>query len=191
MRRPLIILATVVVAATLAIGIAQTSGGGDDEPSATAPSPTAALEALEGAPAPLAGLHRQANALLAIEDFDDRIEALRGHPIVVNVWGSWCNPCREEFPVFQRVSAKLGKRVAFLGLATQDSKEAAGGFLRSRPVSYPSYMDFEGKQADAFGVIAAPATVFYDAQGEKTYLHQGKYETDQDLIDDIERYAGA
>jgi thiol-disulfide isomerase/thioredoxin len=191
MRRPLLFIAAAAVAAALVIGILQSGGSGDDGAAGVAPTPAAARQALAGSPAPLAALHRDANALLPIGELDARLRALRGYPVVVNVWGSWCNPCREEFPILQRVAAAEGRRVAFVGVATQDSKENAGAFLEKHPVSYPSFMDFDGKQADAYGVIGAPATIFYDRRGHRAYFHQGKYESDADLKADIERYAGA
>lgn len=189
MRRPLIILAALLVVAALVIGLVQTSGT-DDVPDATAPGSTATDRGLDGAPAALAALHADANELLPGDELEARLEALRGHPVVINVWGSWCNPCREEFPLFQEASVKYGKRVAFLGLATQDSEENASAFLKDNPVSYPSYLDFDGTLADEFGVIGAPATIYYDAEGQRTYFHQGRYVTAEDFEADIERYAG-
>jgi cytochrome c biogenesis protein CcmG, thiol:disulfide interchange protein DsbE len=191
MRRPLLIIVAVAVVAALVVGILQSGGSPGGGAEGVAPTPAAARKALEGAPKPLAAVHADANALLAVDELEERIRSLRGYPIVLNVWGSWCNPCREEFPLFQRVAAAEGRRVAFLGLATQDSKENAGAFLAKHPVSYPSYMDFDGKVADGYGVIGAPATIFYDRRGRRAYFHQGKYETDADLKADIERYAGA
>ncbi|MCW2991412.1 MAG: Redoxin domain protein [Solirubrobacterales bacterium] len=192
MRRPLIILAVLAVTAALIVGIVQTGGGsGRGTPAGNAPSPAEARKALEGSPAPLAALHADANALLPIDGLDARLKALRGYPVVVNVWGSWCNPCREEFPILQRVAVAYGKRVAFVGVATQDAKEKAGPFLAQHPVTYPSYMDFDGKVADSYGVIGAPATIFFDAGGKRAYFHQGRYDTVADLEADIKRYIGA
>src|SRR5919201_5727852 len=99
--------------------------------------------ALTGAPKPLARLYGQSNRLLpgGTEAFEERLSALRGHPVVVNKWASWCGPCREEFPFFQRLSAKLGKRIAFVGVDSNDSSAAAKTFLKEFPVPYPSYSD--------------------------------------------------
>ncbi|MFL5845621.1 MAG: TlpA family protein disulfide reductase [Solirubrobacteraceae bacterium] len=190
-RRSLILLAAAAVVAALVIGILQSSGG-DDGATGDVPSAAARNAALAGAPAPLAAVHRDANALLDAGQFTARVKALHGYPIVVNVWGSWCVPCRAEFPVFERVSVKLGKRVAFLGVATQDAEEAAGKFLKAHPVAFPSFLDFDGKIArQDIGSIGTPSTLFIDAKGKRAFLHQGPYYKDAELERDIERYAGA
>ena len=116
-------------------------------------------EALAGAPAPLAALHRQANELLAggSDAYEKRIEALRGYPVVVNVWASWCGPCRFEFPALQQLSAKYGKRVAFLGVDSQDSEDAARTFLSEAPVPYPSYSDPDEEIKESLGSPSRPS----------------------------------
>src|SRR3954454_6365362 len=75
-------------------------------------------KALAGSPAPLAALHMQADQLLpgGLDAYERRIASLKGYPAVVNVWASWCGPCRFEFPTLQKLSAEYGKRVAFLGV---------------------------------------------------------------------------
>ena len=64
-------------------------------------------------------------------------DELRGHPVVVNKWGSWCGPCREEFPYFQRQALERGKRIAFLGVDGDDNDDGARELLDEFPVSYP------------------------------------------------------
>ena len=172
-------------------GVAAT-GCGSHEPQSAAPTPTAARAALKGAPAPLAALHAQANELLdgGPKAFEARIAELRGYPVVVNKWGSWCGPCREEFPYFQSQALKHGKRVAFLGVDVQESKQEGRGLLEEFPVSYPSYWDKDLKVSAVFnGVAATPVTAFYDSKGELAYLKQGVYSSERDLAKDIQRYA--
>ena len=135
-------------------------------------------KALAGSPAPLAALHKQANELLpgGAEAFDKRIAALRGYPAVVNVWASWCGPCRFEFPTLQKLSAAYGKRVAFLGVDSQDSDDAAKTFLAEAPVPYPSYTDPDEEIAEALGAIAAfPTPPSTTAAASSVYLKQGPY----------------
>src|SRR5918992_1141239 len=101
------------------------------EPESAAPDPAEARRALAGAPAPLAELHAQANELLdgGADAFRRRLTRLRGHPVVVNKWASWCAPCREEFPFLQRQSVERGREVAFIGVDSDDNDEAARRFL--------------------------------------------------------------
>src|SRR5213592_5246838 len=85
----------------------------------------------------LAALDAQANHLLGggTSAFEKQVRALRGHPIVVNQWASWCGPCRFEFPFLQRLSVSYGRRVAFLGVDTDDNDGDARSFLRRFPVT--------------------------------------------------------
>jgi cytochrome c biogenesis protein CcmG, thiol:disulfide interchange protein DsbE len=148
--------------------------------------------ALAGSPAPLAALHSQANQLLSggSDAYDKRIAALKGYPIVANVWASWCGPCRFEFPVLQKLSARYGKQVAFVGVNSQDSDDAAKTFLAEAPVPYPSYSDSDQKIADSLGVShGIPDTAFYDRAGELVYLKQGPYSDDSELEADVRQYA--
>jgi thiol-disulfide isomerase/thioredoxin len=166
--------------------------GCQDDPESAAPPADQARERLAGAPAPLAALHREANRLLpgGPEAFEERLRGLRGHPVVVNKWASWCDPCRQEFPHFQRLSVELGREVAFIGVDSNDSAGDAREFLREYPVSFPSYDDPDQKVAQVFkGHLAFPATAFYDRSGELTYLKQGGYASEARLREDIERYA--
>ncbi len=148
--------------------------------------------ALAGAPAPLAALHEQANELLpgGIEAYEQRIASLAGYPVVANVWASWCGPCRYEFPTLQKLSARYGKRVAFIGIDSEDDTDAATTFLEEEPVPYPSYSDPDKEILDALGGRGGlPDTAFYDREGELLYLKQGPYTEDAELEADLRRYA--
>ncbi|HEX8049835.1 MAG TPA: TlpA disulfide reductase family protein [Solirubrobacterales bacterium] len=183
--RPLPSLCALAVAALLTVGCGTSAS---DDGGASHPD---YAKALAGAPAPLAALHEQENDLLpgGLSAYEKRISQLRGYPAVVNVWASWCNPCRQEFPVLQKLSARYGKRVAFLAIDSQDSDDAAATFLREEPVPYPSYTDPDKEIADALGAVGLPDTAFYDKAGELVYLKQGPYRDDSELEADVRRYA--
>jgi cytochrome c biogenesis protein CcmG, thiol:disulfide interchange protein DsbE len=173
--------------------IAVLAGGcGSDEPDSAAPSAAATKQALAGAPAPLAALHEQANELLdgGTDAFEERLAELRGYPVVVNRWAAWCDPCRREFPHFQRQAVEHGKRVAFLGVDVQDNDGDAAELLEEFPVTYPSYKDPSLKISSLFNAVTGPpSTAFYDSKGELAYLKQGVYLNEKDLAADIRRYA--
>lgn len=170
-------------------------GGQEGGPDAGAADPQAATRdyerALADAPPSLARLYAQGDRLLpgGLEAYEQKLAALRGFPVVVNVWASWCGPCRAEFPYFQSQSAKQGDRVAFLGVDTQDVEAAAETFLEDYPVPYPSVSDPDGEVEEELGVVGIPATAFYDEKGELVYLKQGPYTAESELATDIERYA--
>lgn len=179
------------IACTL-LAIALMSGCGSQEPDVQVPTPAEARSALAGSPAPLAALHRQAARLLpgGQDAFDARLAALRGRPVVVNAWASWCGPCRFEMPLFQQAAVRFGRRVGFLGVNPDDETAKAKAFLARHWVPYPSYEDRGSDIADAIGVrTGLPTTVFYDRGGEVAYVHQGQYRDAGQLADDIERYA--
>lgn len=124
-----------------------------------------------------------------LEAYEAQIAALEGYPIVVNKWASWCGPCRIEFPHFQKEAAERGDEVAFLGLNTDDADDFASDFLATHPVPYGSFSDPDKEIAQALGTIAFPSTIFYNAEGEKTYVREGFYDSQEDLAADIDRYA--
>jgi thiol-disulfide isomerase/thioredoxin len=177
----------------LAVGALLAGCGSNEEPRSAAPARADAARALAGSPPALRALHSQSNRLLdgGPGAFRTRLTALKGHPVVVNKWASWCGPCRFEFPFLQRLSVELGRRVAFLGVDSNDNDGDAVRFLRRYPVSYPSYRDPDQEVARVFGAtVAFPGTAFYDARGRLRYVHQGAYATEAKLREDIRRYAG-
>jgi len=187
MRAPLVPSGAIVLALLAAL-----AGCGARQAHVRVPTPAQAARELSGAPAPLAALHREGDVLLSGGQtaFEQRLAALRGRPVVVNAWASWCTPCLAEVPFFQRTSVAYGRRVAFLGVAVDDAPPASRRFMREHWMSYPTYSD-QGKQiAHAIGVnTGLPTTVFYDARGRVSYVHQGQYRDERQLTADIARYA--
>lgn len=183
---PLLALPALLIAALAIAGCGSSGGAGSG---GTRPE---YAKALRGAPAPLAALYREGDQLLpgGTEAFEKQLAALRGYPVVANVWASWCGPCQFEFPVLQKLSARYGKRVAFLGVNSEDSEAAARTFLREEPVPYPSYTDSDRKIARSLGAdVGLPDTAFFDRQGKLVYLKQGPYAHDSELEEDVRRYA--
>lgn len=192
MRLALIALAAAALVAVLAVGLTQSrEGSGSAPPKPRQPSAAEVRQALAGAPAQLASLHRQANAFLPGDrkGLDARLRSLRGHPVVVNIWAAWCGPCREELPILQSAALSHGKSVAFVGVDLKDDRGSAARLLRQIPLTYPSYEDPDGRIFTAYRLVGTPSTIFYDAAGRQTFAHQGPYFHQADLEADIRRYA--
>jgi cytochrome c biogenesis protein CcmG/thiol:disulfide interchange protein DsbE len=161
-----------------------------DAPQVVAPAPSVAQAELAGSPGTLTALHRQAGRLLGSDAaLPARLRALRGHPVVINAWASWCTPCRDEFSLFAAASARYGRRVAFVGANVNDPSGDAQAFLAAHPVSYPSYQGTGASLSWLAPIQGMPTTIFLDRSGHVSDVHTGQYQTEGTLADDIERYA--
>ena len=143
-------------------------------------------------PVSITALSSRQNDLLdgGVSAFKRQLAALRGHPVVVNQWASWCGPCAFEFPFFRRLADRYRGRVAFLGVDAQDSRGDAASFLARHRVPYPSYFDGDASVARSFrGGQAWPTTAFFNAAGKRTETHPGAYATQARLEQDIRAHA--
>lgn len=167
------------------------SACGSEQPASTNRSPAVTAAKPPKAP-PLRKVRAQASRLLdgGPDAFQARLAELRGHPVVVNQWASWCGPCRYEFPFLRDQAYKYGDRVAFLGVDSKDSRDEAEEFLKELPVPFPHYYDEDASIARVFrGGRAWPTTAFYDASGKLVYTHAGAYASEAKLEEDVRRYA--
>jgi cytochrome c biogenesis protein CcmG, thiol:disulfide interchange protein DsbE len=187
-------LAAAALLGVLAVGLIQLSANDHSSGGPIAVfTPAQAQIRLAGSPAPLAALHAQGDALLegGATALHARLTSLRGWPVVVNKWASWCGPCKSERAVFQHASVELGRRVAFVGIDSGDhSRSDALSFLRSLPLSYPSYYDPSEHLGTAItGSPFMPVTVFYNRRGALQFIHQGAFQDLRLLERDIRLYA--
>ena len=158
--------------------------------------PTAASATPAPPPAPSAEVPRQIAANIAEQNrvietpIQAKLAALKGVPVVINQWASWCPNCKAEFPYFQQESQRYDREVAFLGLDAQDQRSGAEGFLKRFPVNYPSVFDQSAQQAASLGGGQGwPTTFFIDRTGSETFVHAGAYASEAQLDHDLRRYA--
>jgi cytochrome c biogenesis protein CcmG/thiol:disulfide interchange protein DsbE len=167
----------LLVTCALAVALA---GCGADQPAAT------------GRTIPFDKLGDSANQVLSgnKSDFKAELATLKGHPVVVNQWASWCGPCKFEFPFFRTLVKKYHGQVAFLGVNSNDVRSDAKQFVKDIPVGFPSYFDQDTSIARTFqGGRAWPTTAFFNSAGKRTNVHPGAYASQAKLQEDIEKYA--
>ncbi|WP_433371675.1 TlpA family protein disulfide reductase [Actinoplanes sp. CA-142083] len=92
------------------------------------------------------------------------LRSVRG-PAVINLWASWCGPCRQELPVMQQLADKAAGKVAVVGVDTGDGREAGASFAAAKGVTFPTLFDPDKKLLNAVSKINLPVTIFVDAAG--------------------------
>ena len=142
-------------------------------------------------PKPLAENRAQASEIIdgSTDALKAKLADLRGYPVVVNQWGSWCPPCRAEFPFFGESAEAHADEVAFLGVDIQDDRRAAEDFLAELPVPYPSIYDRDADAVFSIGwTQVSPTTWFIDERGEIVHQRPGAYPDRAALEADIRRF---
>jgi cytochrome c biogenesis protein CcmG, thiol:disulfide interchange protein DsbE len=175
-------LARWVAAALLPVLLAATAACGEDE----TPSPFAGCE-------PLAAKAATATDLPDLRlscftgDTEVALRDLRG-PAVINLWASWCQPCRTELPVIQRLADRADGRLTVLGVDTGDSRDNGASFATDKDVTMPTLFDDKSKLLSSLGRISLPVTVFLDASG-RSYTHPLPL-TDADVAELVRKHTG-
>lgn len=133
-------------------------------PAASGRSPLADGGAADGQPMPALELPCLADGAPVA------LDRLAG-PAVVNLWASWCGPCRDELPVLQRYADRTAGRVQVVGVVTEDTRARARSFAADAGIGFPSLYDAEGRLLAGTGAVGLPATLFVDAGGRVRHLH--------------------
>ena len=107
-------------------------------------------------------------------DGEVRMRALGKVPTVVNLWGSWCFPCRTEMPEFQQVHVALGDKVRFLGVDTKDFERPARVAIQNAAISYANVSDPDEKVRRSLNARSLPTTVLVGADGRIKDVHVGE-----------------
>jgi cytochrome c biogenesis protein CcmG/thiol:disulfide interchange protein DsbE len=190
-RKPALVLAAIALIVALVIGIVQAGGSTKTTAKGHALTRAQVAEPVAGTPADLAALRRRISEIKdgSPQDFDAQLRALRGHPVVVNAWASWCPPCKFELPFFQHQAVQRAATVAFVGLNVEDNHADARAMAARYPLPYPSIADPDRHIIDRFRARALPVTIFYDAKGTEQMVHQGVFPSEKDLSEAIDRYA--
>ncbi|GAB3654370.1 hypothetical protein GCM10027596_06100 [Nocardioides korecus] len=183
-RRAVSLSVSLSAAALALVGLAG-CGGGSGATSGAAPAPTAAASA-GISPTPLPDL-----TFPALSGSGElRLRDLKG-PAVLNVWASWCGPCREELPRYAAFAKAYAGKVDVVGLDFQDTQpQAARDLLRSSGVTYPSYRDADGQILRLTRSRGIPQVVLVDAQGRAVFAQGMVIRSTQQLEDLVATHLG-
>jgi thiol-disulfide isomerase/thioredoxin len=115
------------------------------------------------------------------------VESLRG-PLILNVWGSWCGPCKQEMPYFVDFHHQANGKVQLLGIAVEEAKaQDSKDFIVANGMTWPNLFDAKGVTRKNFG-MGVPVTWFIDEQGTVVYKHIGVVKSTKELIDLTAQY---
>jgi thiol-disulfide isomerase/thioredoxin len=148
-----------VVATALAIVAATCTSGGSTASCGSGPN------LLPASPTTLPTLDARA--------FQQLLCQLHGKPLVVNIWASWCGPCRAEAPELAAAAKANEGKVQFVGVDIQDQLGSGRAFIEEFGWDYPSVFDPTGEIRDYYRLLGAPHTLFFDANGVRTYVSSG------------------
>jgi cytochrome c biogenesis protein CcmG, thiol:disulfide interchange protein DsbE len=116
--------------------------------------------------APVVGTAAIGFELKTLDGKSIRLESLRGKPLMINFFASWCDPCREEIPLINELASKgLKDGYGVLGIAVEDGRTAVSQFAQEAGLVFPIALDLNSTVKRSYRIFGPPATFFIDAQG--------------------------
>jgi thiol-disulfide isomerase/thioredoxin len=117
------------------------------------------------------------------------INGIKG-PAIINVWGSWCGPCKEEMPILRSFYEKAQGKLALIGVNVEEASiEDGRKFVENNGITWPNLYDADGKSRAYFG-MGVPVTWFIAADGSVAYKHIGVIKSEKELISMTSKYLG-
>lgn len=181
MKKAGLLIGLVLLVGIIAVGLSQAGGGG---------RPVKEKKAAKVEDEKLKEIRAEAGRLMpgGEKELEAKIQSLKGYPVVVNVWASWCGPCKMEAPFLTEAAKRYGGKVAFLGVNLQDGSEPAKKFIDRYKLPFPSIEDPEGQVYDRYKLRGAPATIFINKEGRRE-VHTGAYASYESLSQGIQNKA--
>jgi peroxiredoxin len=115
------------------------------------------------------------------------LASLRGRPVLLNFWATWCGPCRTEMPEFQRIHERLGDRLVVLSVNQRESPGQVEDFYKELGLTFPAVLDRRAKVAEAYRLFGLPGTYLIDARGVIQSVKFGPFADEADLLKTLEK----
>ena len=107
------------------------------------------------------------------------ISDMRGKPLIINFWASWCPPCTRELPYFERLRAEYGDRIRIVTVNWNEDPAVAQAYMRANHLDLPLVTDERSKIYEAYSLTKVPDTIVLDADGKVTYVSVGGLSWDE------------
>ncbi|WP_232730125.1 TlpA family protein disulfide reductase [Novosphingobium kunmingense] len=115
------------------------------------------------------------------EGKDLALASLKGQPVLINLWATWCAPCVAELPALNRLAEKRGKSLRIVTVSQDMAKlETVTPFLKPKAPLLEPWLDPEGELGTFYDVTVLPTSIYYDAQGREVWRYVGPLEWDRD-----------
>lgn len=177
------IVGTIALILAAAVIVLNTTGGSPPLPAPESSTTTQSSQKISDDSPPAA------IESISAEGYQKMLADLKGTPVLVNFWASWCHPCRLEAPLLEEYYKRYGDQVKFIGIATDDLKAPAESFIRDFKITYPNYLDDSGAVSRGLNVSFLPTTVFYTPEGEISTSYPGALDDDT-LGRELDKIAG-
>jgi thiol-disulfide isomerase/thioredoxin len=139
-----------------------------------------AFPTASGGPASLAGAPAASFPLQRLDGQTDALANYRGHVVLVNLWASWCEPCRTETPALERLYREnKAKGLVVLGIDQGEDAKVAAEFARSMKLSYPILLDKDQQYGNAYSGLGLPTTLLVNKDGHVAWGHDGELSFEQ------------
>jgi thiol-disulfide isomerase/thioredoxin len=125
------------------------------------------------------GSYLREATLLGLNTETKKLTDFRGKPLIINVWASWCGPCRAEMGSLERLAKRFnGNEFNVIGISTDDYRDAALGFIKSTRINFENFIDRKLELEHMLGANTIPLTLLVDADGQVLQKARGAYEWD-------------